>query len=159
LGRAHAVLGGILVDQRRPAEADAHLERAGELMRDAGAAPELATLSADRGRAALIAGDVDGAREAARRALAETEATEPGVAGSATLVLARAALHDGELDEARFLCRSAIELLEHTAAPHYVAEANQVLALVEQRSGNFEAALEALWNGLGAVDRGVAETS
>jgi len=158
LGRAHAVLGGILVDQRRPAEADAHLERAGELMRDAGAAPELATLSADRGRAALIAGDVEGAREAARRALAETEATEPGVAGSATLVLARAALHDGELDEARFLCRSAIELLEHTAAPHYVAEANQVLALVEQRSGNFEAALEALWNGLGAVDRGVAET-
>src|SRR6185437_19291 len=122
LGRAHAVLGGILVDQRRPAEADAHLERAGELMRDAGAAPELATLSADRGRAALIAGDVEGAREAARRALAETEATEPGVAGSATLVLARAALHDGELDEARFLCRSAIELLEHTAAPHYVAE-------------------------------------
>jgi tetratricopeptide (TPR) repeat protein len=159
LGRAHAVLGGILVDQRRPAEADAHLERAGELMRDAGAAPELATLSADRGRAALIAGDVEGAREAARRALTETEATEPAVAGSATLVLARAALHDGELEEARFLCRSAIELLQDTAAPHYVAEANQVLALVEQRSGNLEAALEALWNGLGAVDRGIAETS
>ena len=79
-------------------------------------------------------------------------------AAPTTLVLARAALHDGELDEARFLCRSAIELLEHTAAPHYVAEANQVLALVEQRSGNLEAALEALWNGLGAVDRGVAET-
>lgn len=159
LGRAHAVLGGILVDQRRPAEADAHLERAGELMRDAGAAPELATLSADRGRAALIAGDVEGAREAARRALTETEATEPAVAGSATLVLARAAVHDGELEEARFLCRSAIELLQDTAAPHYVAEANQVLALVEQRSGNLEAALEALWNGLGAVDRGIAETS
>ncbi len=158
LGRAHAVLGGILVDQRRPAEADAHLERAGELMRDAGAAPELATLSADRGRAALIAGDVEGAREAARRALTETAATEPGIAGAATLVLARAALHDGELEEARFLCHRAIELLEHTTAPHYVAEANQVLALVEQRSGNLEAALEALWNGLGAVDRGIAET-
>ena len=68
-------------------------------------------------------------------------------------MLARAALHDGDLDEARFLCRSAIELLEHTAAPHYVAEANQVLALVEQRSGDLEAALDALWNGLGAVDR------
>jgi tetratricopeptide (TPR) repeat protein len=159
LGRAHAVLGGILVDQRRPSEADAHLERAGELMRDAGAAPELATLSADRGRAALIAGDVEGAREAARQALTETAATEPGIAGAATLVLARAALHDGELEEARFLCHRAIELLEHTTAPHYVAEANQVLALVEQRSGNLEAALEALWNGLGAVDRGVAETS
>jgi tetratricopeptide (TPR) repeat protein len=159
LGRAHAVLGGILVDQRRSVEADAHLERATALMRDAGAAPELATLSADRGRAALLAGDVEGARRAARRALTETAATEPGVAGSATLVLARAALHDGDLDEARFLCRSAIELLEHTAAPHYVAEANQVLALVEQRSGNLEAALDALWNGLGAVDRGVAEAS
>jgi tetratricopeptide (TPR) repeat protein len=159
LGRAHAVLGGIMADQRRPAEADAHLERAGELMRDAGATPELATLSADRGRAALLAGDVEAARAAARRALAETEATEPGVAGSATLVLARAALAEGELDEARFLCQSAIELLEHTAAPHYVAEANQVLALVEQRAGNLEAALDALWNGLGAVDRGVAEAS
>jgi tetratricopeptide (TPR) repeat protein len=159
LGRAHAVLGGIMADQRRPAEADAHLERAGELMRDAGATPELATLSADRGRAALLAGDVEGARTAARRALSETAATEPGVAGSATLVLARAALADGDLDEARFLCRSAIELLEHTAAPHYVAEANQVLALVEQRSGNLAAALDALWNGLGAVDRGVAEAS
>jgi tetratricopeptide (TPR) repeat protein len=159
LGRAHAVLGGIMADQRRPAEADAHLERAGELMRDAGATPELATLSADRGRAALLAGDVEGARAAARRALAETEATEPGVAGSATLVLARAALAEGDLDEARFLSRSAIELLEHTAAPHYVAEANQVLALVEQRAGNLEAALDALWNGLGAVDRGVAEAT
>ncbi len=159
LGRAHAVLGGIMVDQRRPVEADAHLERAGALMRDAGAMPELATLSADRGRAALLAGDVEGARAAARQALAETAATEPGVAGSATLVLARAALHDGDLDEARFLCQSAIELLEHTAAPHYVAEANQVLALVEQRSGNLSAALDALWNGLGAVDRGVAEAS
>ncbi len=159
LGRAHAVLGAIMVDQRRPREADAHLERAGDLMRDAGAAPELATLSADRGRAALLAGDIEGAREAARRALSETTTTEPGVAGHATLVLARAALHDGDLDEARFLCRSAIELLEHTAAPHYMAEANQVLALVEQRSGNLEAALDALWSGLGAVDRGVAEAS
>ena len=158
LGRAHAVLGGIMVDQRRP-EAEQHLERAGELMQAAGAMPELATLSADRGRAALLAGDVEGAREAARRALSETGATEPGVAGSATLVLARAALHDGDLDEARFLCQSAIDLLEHTAAPHYVAEANQVLALVEQRAGNLRAALSALWNGLGAVDRGVAETS
>ena len=74
-------------------------------------------------------------------------ATEPGVAGSATLVLARAALHDGDLDEARFLCRSAIDLLEHTAAPHYVAEANQVLALVEQRAGNLRAAL------VGALER------
>jgi ATP/maltotriose-dependent transcriptional regulator MalT len=159
LGRAHAVLGAIMVDQRRPRDADAHLERAGELMRDAGAAPELATLSADRGRAALLAGDIEGAREAARRALSETTTTEPGVAGHATLVLARAALHDGDLDEARFLCRSAIELLEHTAAPHYMAEANQVLAVVEQRSGNLEAALDALWSGLGAVDRGVAEAS
>jgi ATP/maltotriose-dependent transcriptional regulator MalT len=154
LGRAHAVLGAIMVDQRRPRDADAHLERAGELMRDAGAAPELATLSADRGRAALLAGDIEGAREAARRALSETTTTEPGVAGHATLVLARA-----DLDEARFLCRSAIELLEHTAAPHYMAEANQVLAVVEQRSGNLEAALDALWSGLGAVDRGVAEAS
>ena len=31
--------------------------------------------------------------------------------------------------------------------------------LVEQRSGNLEAALDALWSGLGAVDRGIAETS
>jgi tetratricopeptide (TPR) repeat protein len=159
LGRAHAVLGGILVDQRRPAEADRHLDLAGDLMRAAGAAPELATLSADRGRAALLAGDIEGARDAARRALAETGATEPAVAGSATLVLARAALHDGDLDEARFLCRSAIDLLDQHAAPHYVAEANQVLALVEQRAGNLQAALDALWSGLGAVDRGVAETS
>jgi len=159
LGRAHAVLAGILADQRRPAEAGEHLDRAGDLMRAAGAAPELATLSADRGRTALLAGDVEGARVAARRALAETGTTEPAVAGSATLVLARAALHDGDLDEARFLCRSAIELLEDTAAPHYVAEANQVLALVEQRAGNLQAALDALWSGLGAVDRGVAEPS
>ena len=34
-----------------------------------------------------------------------------------------------------------------------------MLALVEQRAGNLEAALDALWNGLGAVDRGVAEAS
>jgi len=159
LGRAHAVLGAIMVDQRRPGEAGDHLERASRLMREAGAAPELATLNADRGRIALLAGDVEAARDAARSALAETGATEPGVAGSATLVLARAALAEGDLDEARFLCRSAIELLEHTAAPHYVAEANQVLALLEQRAGNLEAALAALWESLGAVDRGVAEPS
>ena len=36
LGRAHAVLGGIMVDQRRPARPSAHLERAGELMQAAG---------------------------------------------------------------------------------------------------------------------------
>jgi tetratricopeptide (TPR) repeat protein len=157
LGKAHAILGEIMLDQRRAGEADDQLRRAADLMQEAGAAPELATLSADRGRAALLSGDIEGARSAARRALAETGATEPGVAGSATLVLARAALAEGDLNEARFLCHSAVELLEHTSAPHYAAEANQVLAVVEQRAGNLEAALSALWRGLGAVDRGVAE--
>ena len=155
-GRAHLLLGQILLDQRRRTEADEELTRAEELMRDAGAgAPELAMLNAERGRSALLAGDISGAQAAARVALAETEATEPAVAGSACLVLARAALAEADLDEARFLCRRAIELLEGNAAPHYRAEAHQVLAVVEERAGNPAAALAALWEGVGAVDRGL----
>ena len=155
-GRAHLLLGQILLDQRRRTEADEELTRAEELMRDAGAgAPELAMLNAERGRSALLAGDIPGAQAAARKALAETEATEPAIAGSACLVLARAALAEADVDEARFLCRRAIDLLEGTAAPHYRAEAHQVLAVVEERAGNHAAALAALWEGLGAVDRGL----
>lgn len=155
-GRAHLLLGQILLDQRRRREAEAELAQAETLMRSAGAGPpELALLDAERGRSALLAGDLPGARSAARRALEETEATEPAVAGLACLVLARAALADAELDDARFLCGRAIELLEGTAAPHYLAEAHQVLAVVEERAGNPEAALAALWNGVGAVDRGL----
>jgi tetratricopeptide (TPR) repeat protein len=155
-GRAHLLLGQILLDQRRRAEADEELARAETLMRDAGAgAPELAMLNAERGRSALLAGDVRGAQTAARKALDETEATEPAIAGAACLVLARAALAEADLDEARFLCRRAIELLEGNAAPHYRAEAHQVLAVVEERAGNPAAALAALWEGVGAVDRGL----
>ena len=51
--------------------------------------------------------------------------------------------------------RKAIDLLEGTAAPHYRAEAHQVLAVVEERAGNPAAALAALWEGIGAVDRGL----
>jgi transcriptional regulator with XRE-family HTH domain len=155
-GRAHLLLGQILLDQRRRREADEELTRAEELMRDAGAgAPELAMLNAERGRSALLAGDLPGAQAAARLALAETEATEPAIAGAACLVLARAALAEADIDEARFLCRKAIDLLEGTAAPHYRAEAHQVLAVVEERAGNPAAALAALWEGIGAVDRGL----
>ena len=50
----------------------------------------------------------------------------------------------------------AIDLLEGTAAPHYRAEAHQVLAVVEERAGNPAAALAALWEGIGAVDTGAA---
>ena len=39
--------------------------------------------------------------------------------------------------------------------PHYRAEAHQVLAVVEERAGNPAAALAALWEGIGAVDRGL----
>jgi tetratricopeptide (TPR) repeat protein len=155
-GRAHLLLGQILLDQRRRAEADEELTRAEVLMREAGAEPpELALLNAERGRSALLAGDIPGAQAAARMALAETEAIEPGIAGSACLVLARAALAEADLDEARFLCRRAIDLLESTAAPHYRAEAHQVLAMIEEQSGNPTAALAALWEGIGAVDKGL----
>ena len=68
-GRAHLLLGQILLDQRRRTEADEELTRAEELMRDAGAgAPELAMLNAERGRSALLAGDIAGAQAAARGA-------------------------------------------------------------------------------------------
>src|SRR5437763_1799447 len=68
----------------------------------------------------------------------------PGHAGVAYGLLAEVELARGNLDQARFLCRQAVELLEGTATPRYAARVWETLAEVEERAGDLEAALAAL---------------
>ncbi len=143
IGRAHAVLAGVLLDQHRVEEALMHLDTAERLMTDASPV-ELASLSLDRARAALAAGDIDRAEAFARPALDQSEATEPGNVGTAYGLLAEVELRRGQLDEARFLCRQALDRLSGTTAPLYLRSVYETQAEVEERAGNLPAALAAL---------------
>jgi len=120
-----------------------HLDTAERLMTDASPV-ELASLSLDRARAALAAGDIDRAEAFARRALDQSGATEPGNEGTAYGLLAEVELRRGQLDEARFLCRQALDRLSGTTAPLYLRSVYETLAEVEERAGNLPAALAAL---------------
>ena len=93
LGRSHMLLGSILLDRSRRAEADAELDRATDVLERGGAPkPELALLDYERGRAALLDGRLDDAETLARAGLDRTEATEPGTAGMLYTLLAKIAL-------------------------------------------------------------------
>ena len=59
-------------------------------------------------------------------------------------MLAEVELARGNLDDARFLCREALDMLSAGASPLYVARVYDVLAAVEEQAGNLEAALAAL---------------
>jgi tetratricopeptide (TPR) repeat protein len=143
LGQAHLLLAGVLLDQGRVEDAVPHVDRSADLL--AGAPPvELVRVSLERARIALAAGDHDRAAAFAREALDRTESTEPGHAGTAYGVLARVELARGNLDDARFLCREAVEQMTGRAPPHYVAEAYETLAEVEEAAGDLRAALAAL---------------
>jgi tetratricopeptide (TPR) repeat protein len=143
LGQAHLLLAGVLLDQRRSADALPHLDRSERLL--AHEAPvELVRLSIERARVALAGGDLDTAERHAREALRRAEATEPGHAGTAYGILAEVELARGATDEARFLCQQALEAMEGTTSPGYVAHVYEVLAAVEEKAGNLEAALAAL---------------
>jgi transcriptional regulator with XRE-family HTH domain len=146
VGRAQLLLAGILLDQGRAADATEHLGAAEEIMRPTAARPELALVTAEQARAALMLGDLESADVLARGALAETESTEPAIAGSAYATLARAALARHDLDDARYLVLRAVDQLEGTVAPHYVAEAYDVLSRVEEEAGDLPAALQAARN-------------
>src|SRR6476646_1069313 len=66
LGRSHMLLGSILLDRSRRAEADAELRRATEVLERGGAPnPELALLDYELGRSALLDGRLDDADELA----------------------------------------------------------------------------------------------
>ena len=91
LGRAHLLLAEILLDRRDATTAERHLEEAQKLMGPTVAPPELALITVDRARLALQRGDFSEAEALARQALAETEATEPSIAGSAYAMLAAVA--------------------------------------------------------------------
>ena len=58
--------------------------------------------------------------------------------------MAEVELARGNLDQARFLCRQAVELLEGTATPRYADRVWETLAEVEEHGGDLEAALAAL---------------
>jgi tetratricopeptide (TPR) repeat protein len=143
LGRAHHLLAEILLDRQDDDEAEHHLEEASRLMIPTVARPELALVSVDRAKLALLRGRFDEAERLGRDALSETETTEPGIAAQAYLVLARVEVERGELDEARTLCVAASDGLDGTAAPHHQKEALQLLSHIEERAGNLEAALQA----------------
>ena len=145
LGRAHLFLSQLLIDQRRPDEAADHLAAADRLMRTGGPTTELAALELERARGALLETDLDAATAAANRALDGTLATEPPLAGRAYLVLAGVAYEQERLDDARYLCGQALQALDDTAGPHHRGDALRLLARVEQRAGNLDAALDALW--------------
>jgi transcriptional regulator with XRE-family HTH domain len=144
LGQAHLLLGAILLDARREDDARPELQRARELFGDTAAGPDLAVLSVEEARAALMRDDLDEAVEAARRALDETADTEPASAGQAYLVLAEAAYRREDLAEARYLCHRAIEVLGGKVAPHYLSDAYRLLASVEETAGDLPAALAAM---------------
>jgi len=143
VGQARLLLARTLVDQGRLDEAAAQLAQSERLLA-ASASVELVALSLERARLAIARGDIDEAELRLRHALDQTEATEPGHAGTAYGLLAEVELARGSLDEARFLCREAIELMTGRLSPVYVNRVWDTLAEVEERSGNLEAALAAL---------------
>lgn len=143
LGQAHLLLASVLLEQQRTDDAVEHLDHSERLLSDE-APVELATLSLDRARVALALGDPDTAEARAREALDRTEATEPGQAGIAYGLLAEVELARGNTDDARFLCGQALEMMAGTTSSLYVARVYEVLAAVEERAGNLEAALAAL---------------
>jgi transcriptional regulator with XRE-family HTH domain len=145
LGRSHMLLGSILLDRSRRAEADVELDRATEVLERVGAPkPELALLDYERGRSALLDGRLDEADDLARAGLQRTEATEPGTAGMLYTLLAKIALERGELEEGRRLCHEAAGVLAGTVAVHYLDDVWQTLADIEERAGDLPAALAAL---------------
>jgi transcriptional regulator with XRE-family HTH domain len=143
LGQTHLLLAGVLLDQGRVDDAVPHIDRSAELL-DGAAPVDLVRVSLERARVALARGDHAAAAGFAREALDRTESTEPGHAGTAYGVLARVALADGDLEDARFLCRRAIEEMTGRAPPHYIAEVYETLAEVEEEAGDLRAALAAL---------------
>jgi tetratricopeptide (TPR) repeat protein len=155
LGRAHLLLAEILLDRRETGDAEAHLEVAAELMGPTVAPPEMALITVERGRAAVQRGEIAEADRLAREALSETEATEPGIAGTAYTLLARAAFERGEYDEARRHCAEAIEQIPGRSAPHHVKEVYELLSEIEEAAGDMPAALEAARRaaGLAAAER------
>jgi tetratricopeptide (TPR) repeat protein len=142
LGRAHLLLATILLDRAAVDEAGEHLRRAEHLMANA-APPELALVTVEQARAALLRDDHELARRLARQALAQTEATEPSIAGTALGVLAEVEFAAGDLEEARALCHEALERLESTLSPHWTARVLDLLSSVEEQAGNLQAALAA----------------
>jgi transcriptional regulator with XRE-family HTH domain len=145
LGRSHMLLGSILLDRDRHAEADQELRLAADILQRGGApSPELALLDYERGRSALLDGRLDEADRLARAGLDRTEATEPGTAGMLYMLLAKVALARGELDEGRRLCNEAAAVLRGTVAGHYLDDVWQTLADIEEKAGNLPEALAAL---------------
>lgn len=143
LGHAHLLLSGILLDRGETDQALEHLATSSKLLTDE-APVELALLSIEQARAALAQDDLDAAEVHARRALDQTEATEPGMAGMAYSILAEIDLARGSLNDARFLAQQAIDRLGPTAAPHYVSHAYEVLSQIEEAAGDLPAALNAV---------------
>ncbi len=142
LGGAHVLHAQILLDGDQAEEALAHLDRAEPLMGDLDAT-ERGRLSVERARALAHLGQSEQAREAARTALDQTGTGDPVIAGSALTTLAELELKDGNLDEARQLCRESISVVEGAAAAHNLARAYEVLSRVEEAAGDLQAALEA----------------
>jgi transcriptional regulator with XRE-family HTH domain len=142
-GHAHLLIAGVLLDQDQAERAAPHLDEAEQLL-GTETPVELALLSYERSRAALIRGDVDSAKSHAETTLRRTEGTEPGYAGMAYALLAEVALAGDQLDDARFLCQEGIRLMADRVAPPYIARAYETLSRVEEQAGNLEAALEAL---------------
>jgi tetratricopeptide (TPR) repeat protein len=143
LGQAHLLLAGVLLDQERTDDAVPHLDQSEQLLADE-APVELSKLSLERARVALAQDDLETATNRAREALDRTESTEPGQAGSAYALLSQVELRRDNLSDARFLCTKAIELMTDSTTPHYIAEAYNTLATIEEQDGNLEAALAAL---------------
>jgi tetratricopeptide (TPR) repeat protein len=68
----------------------------------------------------------------------------PGIAGMAYVLLAKVSLTRGELPEAEFVVRRAIDLLEGTTAAPYRADALETLADVAEQQEDNSGALAAL---------------
>jgi transcriptional regulator with XRE-family HTH domain len=142
-GHAHLLIAGVLLDQAKADRAAPHLDQAEQLLTSE-TPVELALLSYERSRAALMRGDVGSAKAHAETALRRSEGTEPGYAGMAHALLAEVALAEDRLDDARFLCQEGIGLMAGRVAPPQIARAYETLSRIEERAGNLEAALEAL---------------
>jgi tetratricopeptide (TPR) repeat protein len=143
LGRAHLLLAEILLDRDDSATAERHLEEAQRLMGPTVAPPEQALITLERARRALQQASPDEAEQLARQAITETEATEPGIAGSAYTILAQIALDHGDLHEARMLCTSAIDLIQTTIATRHAKNTYDLLSRIEEAAGDLPAALAA----------------
>jgi len=147
--RAEAVLGELLALRGRREEGRQHIERAVSTLERIGGNRGLDLALTSLGRVQQSEGDLEGARETHRRALALRQEVDDRLGGAenltalAELALTQSVAADGVAVEAEALARQAVEQLERCGARDLEAHARLLLARALLAQGEREAARKA----------------